>query len=330
MISSPLVAGEAARQREFGGHRLRRKGRARDESIVQRTIPPALEVRAGVLRLPVALGQLVAGCLVFIGQELDQLALAMSAIKRSNQRLNKAHRAVEGAGIAPLLQVVSSAHVPVAILRGFILIEPEMHPQSNFVQRVQEVQVRRCVIHRIGVEHQQHVHFAAVHLGRKLAKLLQLRSRRKGIDRIGVAHRLSYRAQRRVDGMRQCVRGRSLRIAHHHHGCAAVGLQILDQRGGKLLLPRLELTTRLGNAQAQWPGRAQTAPPRSPSRAADDRLWPRCWWSRSPPRRSAASPPSAQDGAAAKTARVYLWNPGKPAERKSPSSESTTFAFEKS
>ena len=110
MISSPLRRGRSWRQREFDSNRLWCKGRACDESIVQRTVPPALEVRAGVLRLPVALGQFVAGCLICIGQELDQFALAVSAVQRSNQRLNKAHRTIEAARIAPLLKVVRSRH----------------------------------------------------------------------------------------------------------------------------------------------------------------------------------------------------------------------------
>src|SRR6266568_2325002 len=102
---------------------------------MQRTIPPTLEIRARVLRLPVALRQRIAGRLILIGQELDQFTLAVSAIKRRYKRLNEAHRAIERTRVAPLLKVVRSVEMPVAIFRGLILVKTQVNSQSDFVQR---------------------------------------------------------------------------------------------------------------------------------------------------------------------------------------------------
>ena len=76
----------------------------------------------------------------------------------------RASRSVEGARVAPLLQIMRGVDVPVNVIAGLVAVEAVLHAQRNLVHRVGETEIRRRVVNRIAAHDQQHVHLAGVHL----------------------------------------------------------------------------------------------------------------------------------------------------------------------
>src|SRR6202040_1573833 len=89
--------------------------RARDHAVVQRLPPGWLEI-SRQLAVPGAAHQLVAGALAVAEQDRHHLLQALAAVERLDQRLDETRRAVEGACVAPALELVGGRGVPVAVL----------------------------------------------------------------------------------------------------------------------------------------------------------------------------------------------------------------------
>ena len=68
--------------------------------------PELLEVRAGVLLLPVGADEIVSGGVGLAGEQRDEFDRALAVIERRDQRLDDADGAVVGAGIAPGFEFV--------------------------------------------------------------------------------------------------------------------------------------------------------------------------------------------------------------------------------
>src|SRR5581483_2971240 len=92
------------------------RSRAVDPTLLERLAPPQVEVGTGMFRLPVVLNDLVAGWLVLPSDVTQELDSTLAVIKRSNQRLHDADRAVISARIPPGLEVVGFRNMPVAEL----------------------------------------------------------------------------------------------------------------------------------------------------------------------------------------------------------------------
>jgi len=113
-----------------------------------------LEVRAGVLLLPVGADEIISGRIGLTGEQRDEFQCTLAVIQRSDQRLNDADCAVVGAGIAPGLEFVRRFNVPLAEFSGFILIEAVVNAERDFaaLQRVGKAQIGRGVVRRISAE----------------------------------------------------------------------------------------------------------------------------------------------------------------------------------
>ena len=113
---------------------------------MQRLAPELLEVRAGVLLLPVGADEVVACRVRLAREQRDEFQSALAVIKRSDQWLNDADGTVIGAGVAPGFEFVCRVDVPLAEFGGFVLIKAVMHTQGNLavLERVGEVRDRRA------------------------------------------------------------------------------------------------------------------------------------------------------------------------------------------
>ena len=106
---------------------------------------------------------------------------------------------------------------------------------------------------------------------------------------VATRNRLAHIAERIVDGQRQRCNRRILIQPRKHSALAGVGLQILRQRGEKLLLlvgPRVSGRVHARRRPPPAPTPPQTPESRSRADPADARPSCRWWWSCSPPRRA--------------------------------------------
>ena len=85
------------------------------------------------------------------------------AVERFNERLANRRGAIEGARITPRFQGVRLWDVPDATRRSFIGIKTEMGSKRNLYEGVCERQIGRCVINRIRIENNEHLHCARLH-----------------------------------------------------------------------------------------------------------------------------------------------------------------------
>ena len=93
------------------------------QAIVQRLAPELFEICAGVLLLPVGSNEIVAGRIGLTGEHGNEFQRTLGVVERSDQRLDDADGAVEGAGIAPGFEFMRGVDVPLAEFGGFVLIE---------------------------------------------------------------------------------------------------------------------------------------------------------------------------------------------------------------
>jgi hypothetical protein len=106
---------------------------------VQRVTPKGLDARkrlaVACAKRPCRLRLAIEGALPVVLDEVDRLRpwravqrrqnldRLTAIVQRRDERLDKRHRAVECTPVAPGLQIVSFGHVPVALLRCFIVIQ---------------------------------------------------------------------------------------------------------------------------------------------------------------------------------------------------------------
>ena len=154
---------------------------------MQRLAPELLEVGAGVLLLPVGANQIVPGRIGLTGKQRHKFDCALAVVKRRDQRLNDAGRAVVGAGVAPGFEFVRRIDMPLAKLGGFVLIEAIVHAQRNLAARhsVGKVKIGGRIVNRIAAENDQQIDFAATHVGDEIFNRFGLIDWIR-IDRFGV------------------------------------------------------------------------------------------------------------------------------------------------
>ena len=107
--------------------------------------------------------------------------------------------------------------VPVAELRGLVLIEAEVDAHGDFrtLQRVGEVEIGGRVVDRIAAQDDEQVDFAGAHVGDEVAEGFGLIDWIR-VDRVGVENGLADVAELRVHRMGQSVDGGWLVIAGDH------------------------------------------------------------------------------------------------------------------
>ena len=151
-------------------------------------------------------------------------------------------------------------NVPMADLRGFILIQAAMDQQRNFFQNavapvlpmmvriigVLEIQIIGRGVAGIGSHHHQRLHFAGFNIARQLFQRFQIaaESRRRHRHRLAIDHRLAGVAQRLIHGVRQRVHHRRLRLARQHEAAPAMRLQIFRHAADKFCVARFAASAR--------------------------------------------------------------------------------------
>ena len=167
----------------------------------------------------------------------------LAVIERGDERLDDRGGAVEGPSVPPGLQEVGLGDVPVAMLRGLVLVRPEADREQVFpLEGGGEVDVGGGGVDRVRAEDDQGVDLPGGDV------LGQLDERGGVADRVGL-DRLdegdgpvgSDAPDRLVDRDPDRVDERRLRVADEDESLALVGLQILgDGRGPTAELRRLE------------------------------------------------------------------------------------------
>ncbi len=160
------------------------------------------------------------------GKDCYYFIRGVAIVERLDERLNHAYRAIERARIAPGFQEMRGGDVPVAQLRGFVVIEAGMHARFNFQQRGAEIEIHwRVVDGIVAAEHEEQVHFAGVDVVYQVAQRFHFVY---GIrfERVGVVHGLADVTQRGIHGVREGVHRRWLFLAGDDQRCAAMCCEI--------------------------------------------------------------------------------------------------------
>ena len=116
----------------------------RDQSVVERGLPERLEISARVFSPPVVLHDVVGRAARLAEHHGEDLVRGAPVIKRRDQRLDDAHGAVVSARIAPGFEVMSFRNVPVAELRGLVVLQAEMNSQADLEQAGKQIPNRRA------------------------------------------------------------------------------------------------------------------------------------------------------------------------------------------
>ena len=133
-------------------HGLDRKRAAVDDAVVERLAPAGLEVLARQLALPVVLDDVVRALVGLLGERRQDLVGRLPVEERRDQRLDDRRGPVQGARVAPALQLVRRGHVPVAHPRGLVLVEAQVDAQADLVHRLRELEVRRRVVDGVAAQ----------------------------------------------------------------------------------------------------------------------------------------------------------------------------------
>src|SRR6202041_1944283 len=192
---------------------LRRKCRAFDPAVVQRLAPELVEIRAGVLLLPVCANQIVARGIGLAGEQRDKFQRTLAAVERRNQWLNNADGSVVSTRVTPGFEFVCLIDVPLTKLGSFVLIEAEVHTQRNFValQNICESKIGWRIVGWVAAENDQQIDPPYLDGGNQILDRFELVDGIR-VDRITVENCLANVALLCVDRMNQSVNQRRLVI----------------------------------------------------------------------------------------------------------------------
>ena len=119
--------------------------------------------------------------------------------------------------------------VPVAQRRGFIFVEAEVDAELDLGEPLGEAQVGRSRVDGVGVEDDEQINQAGVHIRDQLAQRRHLIDRPCGCG-VSVEHRAAHIAQGVIHGMRQRMHdGRLLETSDDDAG-APMSTQIVGDR----------------------------------------------------------------------------------------------------
>ena len=209
---------------------LRRKCRVRDDAVVERLAPRELRVAPRKLSAPEGLDDVVSRPIRLVREGREQLVGGLARKERSDERLKNRDRAVDGARVAPRLEVVGRRDVPVAHPRGLVVVEAPVDPERDLAHRPGELEVGRRVVSGVSPDDDEGRHAARRHVRHELGQRLArgaLGRRSRGLD---VPDGLAGVAERLVDRVRERVDLRRLGLARDHEARAAVRLQVGGHR----------------------------------------------------------------------------------------------------
>ena len=286
--SLPPRCGAATRARMFSAvqrGRLWGQRGAGHQAIVHRAAPPRFEIGARMRPGPVCAQDIAAVQFLLAGEHLQDLEGRAAVVQGLDEGLLQGDGSIEGARVAPRLQVVRLRQTPLAELRGFVVVEAEVDAQARLADAVAHAQIDRRVEHRIAADDQEQVHRAGVQIFHQVLQGRQLVGR-VGLDGIGVEDGLAHVAQGDVHGVGQGMHDRRLVFAGESprsRPCWTAGRARWDRSIYKCRRFRPDAVH--GRFPRRW--RALPRRPRYRRRAAASggRLWRRWAWARAPPRK---------------------------------------------
>src|SRR6185437_12129635 len=210
---------------------LRGESGVGEESVMKQLAPAKFGVHAAAsgsrLRAPVLADSGIGRGVRVFEQRLNDFVSGMAAVERVDHGLNDGNGAVIGTAIGPGFEIMHPVDVPMGFKAGFVAVIAKVNYRSDFVEGGGELQVGGRVVDRVGVEDDQPVHFARVHVGYQRLEVIVLNGRH-GVDCVGVDHGLAHVAERVVDGNGSQVDAGRLLLTGNDDALAGVGLQILD------------------------------------------------------------------------------------------------------
>ena len=121
------LAGRGDRQvADLGGNRLGLKGGSPHHAVVQDLAPAVLRIARPQVGLPRLAHRIVGRGVGIVQHGLDHIVRRLAAVERVDHGLDHGGRAVIGAGVGPVLQVVGAVDMPFRNHRGFIEVGTEM------------------------------------------------------------------------------------------------------------------------------------------------------------------------------------------------------------
>ena len=186
--------------------------------------PELLEVAAaGVLRPPVVAHQVVARTFGAVGEGGEEFVDGAALVERLDERLNDRDRAVVRARVRPRFEEVGFGDVPVAQLRGLVVVRAEVDAEAHLLKARAEVEVGRRVVDGVAADDDEHLDLALVDVGQQLSQRLDVIDGVR-VNRLGVHDGLPRVAERGVDRVRERVDDGRRVLARDHDGLAAVRL----------------------------------------------------------------------------------------------------------
>ena len=130
--------------------------RVGDNAVMQHLPPPRLEVAAGRLRLPSLAHEIVSRRRAGAGEQRQYIMRVAAVIERTDQRLNDARGAVEGAQIGPALERMRQRQMPTAKRRRLVVVaRRDARRRRRVSSAFANIEAAGGVISRIGVEDEQ-------------------------------------------------------------------------------------------------------------------------------------------------------------------------------
>src|SRR5262249_26998102 len=117
---------------------------------------------------------------------------------------------------------MSGIDVPLSYLSGFVRMKPEMNECIDFVQRRLDLQIFWRRVEGIGVEHNQPLHLARIHVGDQILELFCL-NRRQRIYCVGEDYCLTDIPQSLIDSQRSEMNFGSLLLSRNHQRFSWIG-----------------------------------------------------------------------------------------------------------
>src|SRR5581483_11201648 len=139
-----------------------------NHAVVQCAHPGFLEIAARSLLLPDGAHDVVSLLFFVTGNQREQFNRSLAVIKRLDERLLNARRAVVSATVAPRFEVMRGVDVPVAGESGLVIVKTQMNARRDLREFLAELEVGRRRVSRIAAENDERIHLTAVNRLRQI------------------------------------------------------------------------------------------------------------------------------------------------------------------
>ena len=106
----------------------------------------------------------------FTAEGSQQAMCRVRVIQGLDQWLDDGNGAIVGARIAPGFQEMRFGNMPEGLLRSFVEVRRQVDRRVHILQFVHEIKIVRRIVNRIAAEHEQHIDFAAAHVGAEVVQ----------------------------------------------------------------------------------------------------------------------------------------------------------------